>query len=285
MTATLFVVATPIGNLEDVSPRAKRVLAEAEVIFAEDTRTARKLLTHLGIAAPRIESAFEGNEVGQAFRVGEALSAGRKVALVSEAGMPGISDPGQRIIAAVVEAGHRVEVVPGPVAAISALVASGLPTDRFFFVGFLPREGGARRQEIGQLRGVAATLVFYESPERVGATLADLRDGLGGERLVCLGRELTKKFEEHVRGTLDGLAHQFASQAPRGECTLIVAGAVKGVEVDIDIEAELATLLDQGMGPKEAAQRLVVVTGKPRRQLYQLALALKQSRDRSPSGD
>lgn len=273
----LRVVATPIGNLEDITYRAVRVLSEAEVIAAEDTRTAARLLGHYGIRAPRVVSFFEGNEAARTASLIEDLAAGRQVALISEAGMPGISDPGERLVRAAIAAGVRVEVIPGAVAAITALVASGLPTGRFLFVGFPPREAGARRQLFGSLRQEAGTLVFYEAPDRVGASCADLRDAFGPERPAVLARELTKLYEELVRAPLGELAERYAAAAPRGECVLLVQGADAEAAVgEQDIEAEMRALLAQGLGPKDAAARLVVTTGKPRRQLYQLALALKR---------
>jgi 16S rRNA (cytidine1402-2'-O)-methyltransferase len=287
VAGTLHVVATPIGNLEDLSARAARILREADLVLAEDTRSARVLLDRADALAPpaadkvgagrRVRSLFEGNEAG---RVGEALAAlvaGERVALISEAGTPGVSDPGARVVRAAIDAGVEVVVVPGPVAAIAALVASGLPTDRFLFVGFPPREVGARQAAFGRLRAEAATMIFYEAPDRVAATLADLAAALGGERRASLARELTKIHEEHVRGPLAELAARYAEAAPRGECTLVVEGASEAPPA-VDVEAELAALLAEGMGPKDAAARLVVRTGLPRRRLYQLALSLARTR-------
>ena len=282
MQGTLFIVGTPIGNLEDLSLRAARVLREVDLVAAEDTRTAKTLLAHvdaLGAVNPvrRVISYFEGNEAEREDELYDALAQGRDVAVISEAGMPGISDPGARAVTAAIEAGARVEVIPGPNAALAALVASGLPSERFLFLGFPPREQGARQALLGTLRNEAATMIFYEAPDRVGATLADLTAAFGAERRASLGRELTKLHEEHVRGTVGELATRYASEAPRGECTLVVAGGSADAPA-IDIEAELRRLLESGLGPKDAAARLVVVTGKPRRQLYQLALSLQRER-------
>ncbi|MBT8495622.1 MAG: 16S rRNA (cytidine(1402)-2'-O)-methyltransferase [Deltaproteobacteria bacterium] len=277
MAGTLYVVATPIGNLEDMSHRAVRILGEVDIIAAEDTRSAGVLLGHYGIGGASVKSYFEGNEAARSAELVAALQDGKSVAVISEAGTPAVSDPGQRLVAAAAEAGIRVEVIPGPSAAIAALVGSGLPTREFRFVGFPPREAGARRQLFGRLAGDPATLVLYEAPDRVAATLGDLVDAFGADRRVSLGRELTKKFEEHVRGTLAELLSRYADTPPRGECTLVVEGGQGAV--DIDIEAEMRALLDQGLGPKDAAQRLVVKTGKKRRELYQLALALGRERD------
>jgi 16S rRNA (cytidine1402-2'-O)-methyltransferase len=284
--ATLYIVGTPIGNLEDLSPRAARILREVELVAAEDTRAAKVLLAHADAAggvnpARRVVSFFEGNEAERAAELAEALRAGRRVAVISEAGMPGVSDPGARAVEAAIAAEARVEVIPGPSAALAALVGSGLPTSRFVFLGFPPREAGARRELFGTLRGEVSTMIFYEAPDRVADTLADLAAALGGARRASLARELTKLYEEHVRGTLAELAARYAAAAPRGECTLVVeggAGAASEAAAAIDIEAELRRLLDQGLGPKDAAARLVIVTGKPRRHLYQLALSLQRTK-------
>lgn len=279
---TLFIVGTPIGNLEDLSPRAARVLREADVVAAEDTRRVAVLLQTAdagGAVNPgrRVVSLFEGNEAMRAESLAVQLSEGRTVALVSDAGTPGVSDPGERLVRAAVAVGAKVEVVPGPVAAIAALVASGLPAARFLFVGFPPREDGARREMAGGLRGEAATMLFYEAPDRVGATLAALRDALGEARPACLSREITKIHEEHVRATLGELAARYATESPRGECVLVVEGGVEAQA--IDLESEVRTLLDQGLSAKDVAARLMVVTGKPRRVLYQLALSMQRGRD------
>lgn len=283
MSGTLYVVGTPIGNLEDLSLRAARILREADVIAAEDTRSAKFLLSHvdaLGLVNParRIVSLFEGNEAGRSEQLVAALFEGKSVAVISEAGMPGVSDPGARAVAAAVTSGAKVEVIPGPSASLAALVGSGLPSDRFTFLGFPPRETGARQALFGTLRNELGTMIFYEAPDRVGPTLADLAAALGDDRRASLGRELTKLHEEHVRGTLSELATKYATTPPRGECTLVVEGGT-GTRPDIDVEAELRRLLAEGLGPRDAAARLVVVTGKPRRQLYQLALSLTRTRD------
>jgi 16S rRNA (cytidine1402-2'-O)-methyltransferase len=255
-------------------------LRSVDVVAAEDTRTAKRLLDHVdALGRPntnrRLISYFEGNEAERAEEIVRALAAGNNVAVISEAGMPGISDPGARVVDAAIEASARVEVIPGPSAVLAALVASGLPTDRFTFFGFPPRDDGPRRELFGTLANEVATLVFYEAPDRVGATFADLAAALGPDRRAALARELTKIYEEHVRGTLTELAAKYADTAPRGECTIVVEGG-SGDAPSVDIEAELRKLLAEGLGPKDAAQRLVVKTGKPRRQLYQLALSLQR---------
>jgi 16S rRNA (cytidine1402-2'-O)-methyltransferase len=202
------------------------------------------------------------------------LAAGRSVALVSDAGTPGVSDPGARVVRAAIAVGAPVVVIPGPVAAIAALVASGLPTDRFLFLGFPPRDAGPRAELAGSLVGERATMLFYEAPDRVGATLATLAAAWGDDRAACVSRELTKRYEEHLRGTLGELAARFADVPPRGECVIAVAGATAEVRAPVDVDAEVRALLATGLGPKDVAQRLVVKTGRPRRELYQLALAL-----------
>jgi 16S rRNA (cytidine1402-2'-O)-methyltransferase len=280
---TLYIVGTPIGNLEDLAPRAARILREVDLIAAEDTRSAKVLLAHADAAgavnpARRVISFFEGNEAERAAELAEALRAGRRVAVISEAGMPGVSDPGARAVTAALGAAARVEVIPGPSAMLAALVASGLPSDRFTFLGFPPREAGARRELFGSLRAEVSTMIFYEAPDRVADTLADLAAALGGARRASLARELTKVHEEHVRGPLADLAARYAAAAPRGECTLVVEGGAPAGPAPLDIEAELRRLLDAGLGPRDAAARLVIVTGKPRRHLYQLALSLSRTR-------
>jgi 16S rRNA (cytidine1402-2'-O)-methyltransferase len=283
MAGVLYLVATPIGNLEDMTHRAVRVLSEVGVIAAEDTRAAARLLGHFQIRGQRVVSMFEGNEVGRAQMLLAELAAGRDVAVISEAGMPGISDPGERLVAAAVSAGVRVEAVPGAVAATTALVASGLPTGRFLFLGFPPRERGARQQLFGSLRHEVATMIFYEAPDRVGATCADLAAALGSDRAAALARELTKRYEELVRAPVGELAARYQAEPPRGECTLVVQGAIAGADAADDadglddISAQVRALLAQGLGPRDVAARLVVVTGKPRRQLYQLALSLQRA--------
>ena len=291
---TLSVVATPIGNLEDLSLRAARVLATAQLIAAEDTRSAQVLLRAVDALAAmarsgattardgvepssrKLISLFDGNEAERSAEVIAAIDAGQRVALISEAGTPLVSDPGGRLVAAAIAHGITIEVIPGPNAAIAALVASGISAERFLFLGFPPRDPGARQQLFGTLRNEAATMLLYEAPDRVGRTCADLAAAFGPTRRASLSRELTKMYEEHVRGTLAELAERYAEQAPRGECTLVVEGGQAQL-VEVDIEGQLRELLAQGLGPKDAAARLMVLTGKPRRQLYQLALSLARS--------
>lgn len=269
----LYVVATPIGNLEDITYRAVRVLGEVAVIAAEDTRRSRVLCDRYDIKGPELVSLFDGNEARRSEALLARLEGGESVAIVSDAGTPVISDPGARLIAAAIEAGVAVEVVPGASAALCALVASGLPAIEFRFVGFLPRKGDARAELLGRLAGDPATVILYEAPGRVASTLADLASAWGGERRAACARELTKLHEEIARGTLAELAERFAAAPPRGECTLVIEGAGEAGG-EVDVEAEVRALLETGLGPKQAAQRLVLKTGLSRRALYQLALSL-----------
>jgi 16S rRNA (cytidine1402-2'-O)-methyltransferase len=274
----LYVVPTPIGNLEDMTHRAVRVLGEVSVVAAEDTRSVRVLLDRYGLSPPRVVSFFEGNEAKRVDELCAEMAGGVEIALVSEAGMPGVSDPGQRLVAAAAARGIPITVLPGPSAAITALVASGLATDRFLFLGFPPREEGARQSLFGSLRAEPGSLVFYEAPPRVGATLADLAGALGPKRQAALGRELSKLHEELVRGTLGELAARYAETPPRGECTLVVAGATdaeKEAVNALDVDQEIDRLVAEGLGAAEIAARLALATGKPRRQLYQLILRRK----------
>src|SRR5919199_971597 len=218
---TLYLVATPIGNLEDITRRALRVLAEADVVACEDTRRTRALLEHFGIRA-RTVSYHEHNERERAEELARAVEGGQSVALVSDAGTPGVSDPGFRLVRACAERGLRVAPVPGPAAFIAGLTASGLPTDEFYFGGFLPARAHARRQKLAAVRELRATLVFYEAPPRIAHTLADARQILG-EREAAVARELTKLHEEVVRGRLGELAERFAARdAARGEMVLVI---------------------------------------------------------------
>jgi 16S rRNA (cytidine1402-2'-O)-methyltransferase len=283
----LTLVGTPIGNLDDMAPRAVAALRDAQLIAAEDTRAAERLLSHFGLPRPRIVSLFEGNEAEREGQLLAALAAGQKVTVISEAGMPGVSDPGQRLVAAARAQGVKVEVVPGPSAVLVALVGSGLPSDRFRFVGFPPRDPGPRRELFGRLAGDQDTLILFEAPPRVGATLADLAATFGEQRPACLARELTKLHEEFVPGTLAELAARFADTPPRGECTLVIGGASAEesrarADASMDVESAIRAQLAAGASAKEIAARLALATGKPRRQLYQLALALA---GKKPSDD
>jgi len=266
---TLHVVATPIGNLEDVTLRALRVLGEVDRVYAEDTRRTRVLLDHHGIAA-EVVSLNAHNEAARTAQVLALLEGGASLALVSDAGTPLVSDPGERLVAATVAAGHRVEPVPGPSALLSALTVSGLPARPFAFLGFLPRKAGERDRLLAAWRERPETLVLFESPRRVAATLRALRDALG-DRPACLARELTKLHEEVVRAPLSELAERFGDGA-RGEVTLVVGGGAPAVPDAEALRALVRERLERGERPREIARALAPGSGRPRRELYALAL-------------
>jgi 16S rRNA (cytidine1402-2'-O)-methyltransferase len=223
---TLYLVATPIGNLEDVTHRALRILGEVDLVAAEDTRHTRRLLDHYGISVP-VTSLFEHNERTRAPGLVRKLEEGRSIALVTDAGSPGVADPGFPLVRAAVAAGLRVESVPGPSAAIAALQVSGLPTDSFTFVGFLPVKAGARRRRLEELHERRETLVAFESPHRIEACLADLEAVWGG-RPIALARELTKAFEEVLRGTAAEVRAALTPERRRGEMVLVLGGRTRG---------------------------------------------------------
>jgi len=223
---TLYLVATPIGNLEDITLRALRTLKECDVVAAEDTRRTGQLLKHFDISKPLL-SYFQFNEARRSEQIIERLRRGEKVALVTDAGSPGISDPGERVVKAATAAGLRVESVPGPSALVAALTASGLPTEEFHFIGFLPHKSGQRRRELERLKSIAGTLVFYESPYRVEKLVVELNDLFAG-RQVVLARELTKKFEEYLRGTPAELLEVLKRRSLKGEFVVLVAGEASG---------------------------------------------------------
>lgn len=272
---TLVVVGTPIGNLGDLPPRATQALADADLIACEDTRRTRALLTAAGIAAPRLLAVHEHNEAEQAARIVELVGSGKRVALVTDAGMPAVSDPGERVVAAVVAAGLPVEVVPGPSAALAALVVSGLPTARFAFEGFLPRKGADRRARLAAVADEPRTVVLYEAPHRLAATLADLVEACGGDRRVAIARELTKLHEEVWRGTLaDAVAH-VADVEPRGEHVLVLEGAPPPEPATADdVTAALRRRLDAGDDKKRAVAAVAAELGVPKRRVYAAALDL-----------
>jgi 16S rRNA (cytidine1402-2'-O)-methyltransferase len=264
MSGTLYLIATPIGNLEDMTHRAVRLLGEVDVIACEDTRHTKKLLNHYGINT-RTVSYHEHNERGRAAELIERLKSGADVAVVSDAGTPGISDPGFRLARMAIDNDVQVVPVPGASALVSALVASGLPTDEFFFGGFLPARSGARRARLAELRSLPATLIFYEGPHRIVATLKDAQEILG-ERQAVVARELTKMHEEIARGSLSELATRFsAAESARGEMVLIIdrtmiqseGGADKSVTSIAELVSELeAEGLDHRAALKKAAREL-----------------------------
>jgi 16S rRNA (cytidine1402-2'-O)-methyltransferase len=266
----LVLCGTPIGNLEDLSPRALRVLAEADLVACEDTRRTRKLLTHGGIRARELVSYHEGNERRRADDLVARIAGGAVVVLVSDAGMPGLSDPGYRLVRACVDAGHRIEVVPGPSAAVSALAVSGLPPGRFVFEGFLPRRPGDRARRIAEVGADPRTLVFFESPHRVEDALVDLLEGLG-DRPACIARELTKLHEEVRRGRLSELLAGVRAAPPRGELVLVVGGAIRSDRVAPPPE-ELARrarrLMEGGMERRAALAEVARAARVPKRAVF-----------------
>ncbi len=274
---TLYIVGTPIGNLEDMTVRAVRILQTVDLIAAEDTRHTGKLLHHFQIKTPQI-SYHEHNRMIRVPELVAKLQQGLAIALVSDAGMPGISDPGYELVKACAEEGFTVVPIPGASAVIAALSASGLPSDRFIFEGFLPAKSQARRTHLEGLQSESRTIVFYESPHRLRATLQDLADVLGGDRKITLARELTKLHEEFWRGTTADAIELYVKREPQGEYTIVVAGAeaVKVVLSESALRSELQTLLNQGLSRSDASRQLAQQTSLPRRQIYQLALSLPE---------
>jgi 16S rRNA (cytidine1402-2'-O)-methyltransferase len=272
--SALYLVATPIGNLEDVSMRALKVLEEAELVLAEDTRRTRVLLDRHGVAAKPI-SLHAHNEVSRVSKALAVLDGGGNVALVSDAGTPLISDPGDRLVAAAVEAGHSVVPIPGASAPMAALAASGLPAVPFTFVGFLPRRSGECDRVLESLRDRRDTLVFFESPRRLAKTLARLKEAFG-DRRACVARELTKMHEEFARGVLSELAERFAEGA-RGECTLVVEGASDAAAVlsERELDAAIRARVAEGQSPRQISDQLAQPSGLPKRDVYARVVALK----------
>ncbi|MEQ9641581.1 MAG: 16S rRNA (cytidine(1402)-2'-O)-methyltransferase [Alphaproteobacteria bacterium] len=269
----LYLVATPIGNLRDITLRALDVLAGVDVIAAEDTRITARLLARYGISKAMV-AYHEHNAARARPALLRRLAGGGRVALVSDAGTPLISDPGYRLVAETVEAGAKVFPVPGASSVLAALVGAGLPTDRFLFAGFLPSKPGQRRSAIQALAGIETTLVLLEAPSRLAASLADLADMLG-PRPAVVARELTKLHEEFARGTLPEVAARYAGDAaPKGEITLVIGPGEAVVASEADIDAALvAALADVSL--REAVERVTAATGWKRRQVYARALALK----------
>ena len=269
----LVLVGTPIGNLGDLSPRAVEALAGADVLCCEDTRHTRKLLTHAGLHLTRVVSLHDHNEAAQAGQVLTWLDDGQTVALVSDAGMPGIADPGERVVATAAAAGHRVDVVPGPSAVVAALVVSGLPTGRFVFEGFLPRKGTDRAERLAGVAAEQRTVVLFEAPHRLAATMADLADLCGPLRAVAVVREVTKLHEEVWRGSLGAAAERAAQVEPRGEHVIVLAGALAARPAsDAEIGEALAAAVAPGASRRDAVAEVADALGVGRRRVYQLAL-------------
>lgn len=270
----IILAATPIGNLGDASPRLREALESAETIAAEDTRTTQHLLRALGIEnRPRLIALHEHNEVAKAAELVELAREGELLVL-SDAGMPAISDPGFPLVAAAAAAGVEVTAIPGPSAVITALAVSGLPTDRFTFEGFLPRKGGERRSTLTALAHEPRTMVFFESPARIADTLTDVAATLGADRRAVVARELTKKFEQVKRGTASELA-VWAADGVRGEIVLVIEGAAPAVTSLDDGVAQVLALVADGTRLKDATAEVADATGLSRRDLYQAALAAR----------
>jgi 16S rRNA (cytidine1402-2'-O)-methyltransferase len=277
----LVLVGTPIGNLGDLSPRAAAALAEADCIACEDTRRTGRLLQLAGI--PRREGVplvrvDDHTEAGRAGGLLDRVRRGDRVVVVTDAGMPGIADPGEHLVAAAVAEGLPVEVVPGPSAVVSALVASGLPAGRFVFEGFLPRQGADRKARLAEVAAERRTVVLYEAPHRLGRTLADLAAACGPERRAAVARELTKLHEEVRRGTLDELANWAATSAPPGECVVVVDGApAPAAPTAADLDAAVRAALGAGLSARDAAAQVAADLGVPKRAAYEAAVAASRS--------
>jgi 16S rRNA (cytidine1402-2'-O)-methyltransferase len=270
VSGTLFVVGTPIGNLGDVTERARTTLAGVDVVAAEDTRRSGRLLAHLGLRTPLV-SFFEGNEERRTVELVGRLREGEDVALVSDAGMPAVSDPGYRLVRACIDAGIAVTPVPGPTAAIAALVVSGLPTDRFAFEGFLPRRAGERRARLAELASDPRTLVVFEAPGRVVALLSDALEALG-DRRVAVARELTKLHEQVLRGSISDVLAELGTTTPRGEIVVVVEGARPGRTDVADVVAEAHALVAAGARKRGAAAEVARRHGVSANEVYRALL-------------
>jgi 16S rRNA (cytidine1402-2'-O)-methyltransferase len=272
----LVLVGTPIGNLADLSPRAVEALAAADLVCCEDTRRTGRLLQHAGVGHRPLLLVNDHTEASAIDGLLARLAAGERVAVVTDAGMPGISDPGERLVAAAVAAGHPVEVVPGPSAGVTALVASGLPTGRYAFEGFLPRKGSARVARLTDVAAERRTVVLYEAPHRLARTLADLAVACGPERRVAIGRELTKLHEEVWRGTVAEAVAWADEVTPRGELVVVLQGApapaaASSTDVEVAVQARLAA----GDTPRDAAAAVAAELGVPKRDAYEVATRLR----------
>ncbi|MEY2399773.1 MAG: rRNA (cytidine1402-2-O)-methyltransferase [Actinomycetota bacterium] len=274
----LVVIATPIGNLGDLSPRAAAALGAADVVACEDTRHSRKLFTAGGIATPRLLAVHKDNEEQRCAEIVDLLLQGKTVALITDAGTPAVSDPGRRVVADVGAAGFVVESIPGPSAVTTALAASGFTADRFTFEGFLPRKGVERKERLASIAADERTTVFYEAPSRVAATLVDLADACGEERAAVIGRELTKVHEEYWRGTLAELAARTALETQRGEFVVVVAGAepqASDVHDDVIVAALADALSVPGISTRQAADDIAEALGVKRNRAYKLAVNIR----------
>jgi 16S rRNA (cytidine1402-2'-O)-methyltransferase len=277
VAGVLVLVGTPIGNLADLAPRAVEALRGADAVCCEDTRRTGRLFQLIGVERPPLIVVNDHTEAAAVEGVLTRLGRGERVVVVSDAGMPGISDPGERLVRAAVRTGHAVEVVPGPSAAVTALVASGLPTGRFVFEGFLPRRGSGRTARLAELAVEPRTVVLYEAPHRLARTLADLAGVCGPDRRVAVARELTKLHEEHWRGTLDDAASWAEAASPKGEMVVVLDGAPPAPDVDAAaIEAALAEELREGASARDAAATVARDLSVPKRRAYELAVRLRE---------
>jgi 16S rRNA (cytidine1402-2'-O)-methyltransferase len=279
MPPGLTLVATPIGNIGDLSPRALATLRGADAVLCEDTRVTGAMLARHGVSVTLLPL-HDHNEDDQTPRILDRLRAGQRLALVSDAGTPLVSDPGYRLVRAAIGAGLPVGAVPGPNAAVMALTLSGLPPHPFLFLGFLPARAGPRAAELARLRaveraGLGASMVFYESPHRLAESLAAMAEALGGDRPAAMARELTKRFEEVRRGTLASLAAHYATAEARGEVCIVVGPApAEAADAGAGLDAQIRAALDSGLSLRDAAATVATATGLPRKQVYATALRL-----------
>lgn len=271
-TGSVILVATPIGNLGDISERCVEALRNADILTAEDTRRTRALLSHLGIpASGRLEAMHAHNEAAMAARLVEKAADGSRVVYVTDAGMPGISDPGARLVSAAIDRRVDIEVVPGPNAALTALVLSGLPADRFVFEGFVPRKGRDRAERLAGIAGELRTIVIHEAPHRVAALVRDLAECLGTQRRIAIARELTKVHEEVWRGSLGDAVTHLAEREPRGEYVLVVEGATREEPGEDEVRAAVSAALAAGLSGRDAADQVARELGVPRNLAYRIA--------------
>ncbi|PHX93534.1 MAG: 16S rRNA (cytidine(1402)-2'-O)-methyltransferase [Acidimicrobium sp.] len=282
MTGALVLVATPIGNLGDMSQRAVDALKEAEIICCEDTRHSGKLLSHFGVAGKKLMVINEHTEYDAREEIVGLVASGKSVALITDAGTPGISDPGERLVVAVVNAGLQVSAIPGPSALIMALVISGLPTSRFVFEGFLPRSGADRTERLAMTATESRTIVLYEAPHRLIKTLSDLTTACGAMRRVVLARELTKLHEQIWRGTLQDANMLVAATEPRGEYVIIIEPAKPPAPpTDAELVAAIKAEIAKGVSRKDSAARVSARFGVAKRTVYELALQLRDDTESS----
>ena len=276
MSGKLIVVGTPLGNLGDITDRARESLGAADLLLCEDTRRTGRLISKLGLPTPPMLVANEHTEHGVVDRMLGALAEGKNVVLATDAGMPAISDPGNRLIFAAAEAGFEIDVAPGPTALIVGLVLSGLPTDRFVFEGFLPRRGQERARRLGEIGRELRTVILYEAPHRLVRTLEDLAEVCGQDRMAAAARELTKMHQDVQRGTLDSLHAHFFDTPPKGEFVLIIGpvSAAPRVRSDEDLVRLLKAEIDDGASTRDAVSLVSTLTGESKRRVYELANAL-----------